>query len=116
MLQLPLYMHALERLKQQGSGVWGGAYQIARDESKRAAAIHPRALTGGAIREGSNKTEQAAASRLHDSVALALYHIDGIQRGEFPARIPSCTKSCPTFCEMKDVCREDVAGKGGPKR
>ena len=116
LLQIPLYMLALERMKEQGSGVWGGAYQIVKGDCKRAAAIHPRTLDRGRIREGSNVTEQTAAARVHDSLTLALGHVDAVQRGEFPARIPSCTRSCPTFCDLKDVCREDRTAKGGPKR
>ncbi|MFL5576384.1 MAG: PD-(D/E)XK nuclease family protein [Gemmatimonadaceae bacterium] len=115
LLQLPLYMRALERLGEQGAGVWGGAYQIVKDESKRAAALHPRTLDKGKIREGKTKGEQDSASRLHDSVALALRHVDAAQRGEFPARLPSCVKSCPPFCDMKDVCREDRLARGGPR-
>jgi RecB family exonuclease len=115
-LQMPLYMLALERMKEQGSGVWGGAYQIVKGDCKRAAPLHPRTLDKGRIREGSTTTEQTAASRLHDSLALAFAHVDAVQRGEFPACIPECTKACPTFCDMKDVCREDRMEKGGPKR
>jgi ATP-dependent helicase/nuclease subunit B len=115
-LQLPLYIHALERLDRDATGVWGGAYQIVKDDCKRAAALHPRTLDRGRIREGSNKTEQTAASRLHDAVDLALGHVDGVRGGAFPARIPTCVTSCPPFCGMTDVCREDRAARGGPKR
>ena len=115
LLQLPLYMHALERLGEQGSGVWGGAYQIVKDDCGRAAPLHPRSLAKGKVREGTTKTEQESASRLHDSVELALRHVEGVRRGAFPAVLPSCARGCPTFCELRDVCREDRMPKGGPR-
>jgi hypothetical protein len=117
LLQLPLYIKALEALGEHGSGAWGGAYQIAKGDCKRAGHLHPMTLErGGKVRDRSNKTEQKAASRLDNAVALALGHVDAIQRGEFPARIPSCATACPTFCDFKDVCREDRLGRGGPKK
>jgi ATP-dependent helicase/DNAse subunit B len=116
LLQLPLYVRALERLEGDGARVWGGAYQIVKGECKRSAALHPRSLAKGKVREGGTDTEQRAASRLHDAVAVALHHVDGVRSGEFPARIPKCAKGCPTFCEVKDVCREDRPVRGGPRR
>ena len=95
--------------------MWGGAYQIVKDEGRRAAAIHPRTLDKGKIREGSNVTEQTAASRLHGALDLALRHVDHVVAGEFPARLPKCSKGCPPFCEMLDVCREDRMVRGGPR-
>jgi RecB family exonuclease len=115
-LQLPLYLHALARLDADAPGVWGGAYQVVKDGGKRAAPLHPRSLTKGKVREGGTTTEQTAASRVHDAVDLALMHVDGVRRGEFPARIPTCSTSCPTFCDARDVCREDRASRGGPRR
>jgi RecB family exonuclease len=117
LLQLPLYLLALDRMTDhRGSGVWGGAYQIVKDECGRSAALHPRTLTNGVVREGSNKTEQTAASRMHDALTLAFRHVDGATRGEFPAQVAKAAKTCPTFCDMKDVCREDRMAKGGPRR
>ena len=116
LLQLPLYIRALERLDADAPGVWGGAYQVVKDECRRAAALHPRSLQKGKVREGGTATEQTAASRVHDAVALALRHVDGVRRGEFPARLPACARSCPTFCDARDVCREDRVSRGGAKR
>jgi len=112
LLQLPLYLHALERMPDGGAGVWGGAYQVVGDECKRAAALHPMTLTSaGKVREGSTSTEQESAARLHGALDNALAHVDAIAGGRFPAVIPNCAKSCPSYCDTRDLCREDVAGR-----
>lgn len=112
-LQLPLYMLALARMSEGAAGVWGGAYQIVKDGGARTAALHPEA-----VKKDGRPTAAAEQSvdRRDGALEHAFYHIDGITAGTFPARIPECSKACPTFCDMKDVCREDRVAKGGPRR
>ena len=109
-LQLPLYILALEAMQKRagGASVWGGAYQVADGEGgSRTAALHPYSLSKGKIREGETKTEQDSASRIHDALDLALSHVRGAREGRFPAMLPSCLKECPKYCEVRDICRED---------
>jgi hypothetical protein len=56
--------------------------------------------------EGANPKK--AAERIEHALDQALDHVDAIRDGIFPARIPSCSKSCPSYCEFKDTCREYV--------
>jgi len=113
-LQLPLYVHALERAAAGEDGgearVWGGAYQVVGD-CARVGALHPRTLSRGQIRSGSNKTEILAETRIHESVDHAFMHIDAITAGHFPAATPDCLKNCPSYCDARDVCREDNLGR-----
>jgi hypothetical protein len=117
-LQLPLYLAALEQAGEGGAGAWGGAYQItdARKGGRRTAALHPRSISGGRIREGDTKTEQSAAAYIDDAVNHAFRHVDGVLRGAFPARIPSCSSACPGYCDYRDVCREETLPRSVPGR
>jgi hypothetical protein len=115
-LQLPLYLHALERAGQGGKGVWGGAYHVVKDDCSRTAAIHPRTLDKKRIREGFTKGEQESAARLQDAVDLALMHVDGVTAGRFPAALARNAKGCAPYCAMRDACRQDRVPAGIPSR
>ena len=91
--------------------MWGGAYQIV-GTCKRAAALHPMTLTSaGVVRTGSTNGEQESAARLHGALDGAIAHVDAITAGRFPAAIPGCAKTCPAFCDARDLCREDTPGR-----
>lgn len=107
-LQLPLYLHVLERAGEAGAGVWGGAYQILKKGGSRTAHLHPHTLSKGKITEGGSNA-LTAAGRIGAALDHAVSHIDGIRAGRFPAAIPSCVNACPSYCELRDACREEVA-------
>jgi ATP-dependent helicase/nuclease subunit B len=105
-LQLPLYIHALES-RFEGSKVWGGAYQVI-GKPARPGALHPHTIKKGQVVRADGVRTAEAAARLDAALDHALDHVDDIRGGVFPARIPGCSKSCPSYCDFKDVCREDV--------
>ncbi len=107
-LQLPLYLHALGRLPEGKSGVWGGAYQIVKHGGARTAHLHLASAAAKRARAAAPGARQEEAERrLHDALDHALYHVDGIVAGVFPAQIPACvTAGCPPHCAVRDACRE----------
>jgi ATP-dependent helicase/DNAse subunit B len=115
-LQLPLYLHALERAGHAGKGAWGGAYHIVKGSCSRTAAVHPRSLDKSKIREGKTKGEQDGASRLHNAIDQALMHVDGVVEGRFPAALARRATGCAPYCPMRDTCREDRISSGVPGR
>jgi hypothetical protein len=96
--------------------VWGGAYQIAKDgDFARTAHLHPSAVK----KDGKpTAASRDARDRRDGALEHAFFHVDGILRGEFPARIPDCNAStgCPSFCDLRDACREDSPASGGFRR
>lgn len=114
-LQLPLYLRALEQMESddpERSGVWGGAYQIIR-ECGRTAALHPRSLTQKGIVDTGKRNEESR-DRIDAALDHALDHVDAILNGAFPAAIPACSRStgCPPYCDFIEICRQDVHNEG----
>jgi ATP-dependent helicase/DNAse subunit B len=108
-LQLALYTRAIEQLE-PGPGVWGAAYQIVK--GGRMAALYPRGLTKKGI-TNTNKTQLEAAARIEAALEHALDHVEAIQQGIFPARIPNCSNSCPMYCDFGGICRERQSAREG---
>lgn len=118
LLQLPLYMKVLEA--DGGTPVWGGAYHGMNDLS-RAAPLHPHKDD----RPGVTKTALAAAARVEAALDHAFRHVDGILAGHFPAALPppivdpetdrlsDPVRSCPPYCDFRDVCRHYIEGEEG---
>ncbi len=61
----------------------------------------------------SNPTQIQAASRIEAAVEHALDHVEAIQQGIFPARIPNCSNSCPLYCDFGGICRERQSAREG---
>ncbi len=106
LLQLPLYLHALGRIR-PGAQVWGGSYQvIAPRPARPAARLHPRNILKDGVKEGGSAERDRAAERISRAPERALDIADAIRAGRFPAAIPPrCT--CPPWCEFIEICRED---------
>lgn len=104
LLQLELYLHALEAHGEAGAGVWGGAYQVIGGPSRRSP-LHLYSIAKDRLKE-DNKAQVQARGRLEAALRHALDHVDGITGGRFPAAIPGGCQ-CPGFCELREVCRED---------
>lgn len=105
-LQLPLYLHVVQQHRRDAPGVWGGAYQTV-GKPGRAAALHLFSYTKARGLSNAGNDQQIAASRFDAALDHALDHVERIREGIFPARVAGCCKSCPSYCDFKDICRED---------
>ena len=96
-LQVPVYaLCAQERLAERGAGTWRV------DEAAYVAFSGKRAF----VPVISKRNDQDAV--LADARARVLDVVDGIERGEFPAR-PYETRIC-SYCAYPSVCRKDYVG------
>lgn len=109
-LQLPLYLQVVQQRNPAAPGLWGGAYQVVGDRA-RVAPLHLVSYTKARGVSGEGNTQRTAQAHFDAALEHALAHVDAITRGIFPARIPACVKRCPSYCDFKDICREDRQGE-----
>jgi hypothetical protein len=101
-LQVPLYAHALARLR-PGSDVSRVEYRAI----KQAQRLHSLSLIR--VKKAGVDSDAEAAALMESALSAAVQHVRRVGGGEFPAApAPSC--HCSPYCQAWDICRV----KGGP--
>ncbi len=104
LLQLPIYMRALEAVGEAGLGVWGGSYQIIGDPDHKAS-LSPTSLVKAGIKREETEKQRKATEEIEAAVRHAIEHATNIAAGRFPAATPTGC-ACPAYCAARAVCRE----------
>jgi PD-(D/E)XK nuclease superfamily protein len=104
-LQVPLYAHALEKLR-PGYGVARVEYLVLKKPDE----AHTLQLYQLSGKSRGGQPDPAAMAQWQSALGAAVGHVESARRGDFPAGPPpSC--SCPPWCHGIDICRV----KGGPR-
>ncbi|MHB1327499.1 MAG: PD-(D/E)XK nuclease family protein [Gemmatimonadales bacterium] len=102
-LQVPMYAHALTRLR-PGAMVSRVEYRAIRHATR----VHLLSLVK--VSKKGLQPDEVSQARMDGALDAALGHAHEIGAGRFPAR-PARSCGCPPFCHAWDICR--VAG--GPR-
>ena len=108
-LQVPLYAHALTRLR-PGTRVARVEYRAIRnrDRKHQLDLVYVKNERNGPFFVEPQLEQEA---KLRDALSAVAAHVRRVRAGEFPARpAPSCM--CPDFCHAWEICRV----RGGPQK